>query len=290
MKPLLAAVLLFLASAAAAAGRMPPPRAGERVLILAPHPDDETLCCAGYISESVRAGAMVSIVWLTSGDGYKRDAIEVFDTLFPGPAEFRKLGAMRMDEARAAAATLGVAPRDVYFLGYPDGGLLRLFDENYLRPLRSATTAWDAVGYGAAYRPGAPYTGLALKKLLSRIFRQVRPDLILLPLLADEHPDHLATSLFGKDVAASLGLSGRVCGWVVHSGYDWPSPQGFYPDYPLTAPGANYHWLSFRLSKKDEALKKAAVSAYKTQMLTMRRFLLSFVRENELFSCDGGVW
>ncbi|WP_420597294.1 PIG-L family deacetylase [Deinococcus sp.] len=31
----------------------------QRILILAPHPDDETLCCAGMIQQAQQAGAAV---------------------------------------------------------------------------------------------------------------------------------------------------------------------------------------------------------------------------------------
>src|SRR5690606_16065184 len=37
--------------------------AGARILVVAPHPDDESLCCGGLIATARRAGAEVSIVW-----------------------------------------------------------------------------------------------------------------------------------------------------------------------------------------------------------------------------------
>src|SRR5690606_13005283 len=44
--------------------------AGARILVVAPHPDDESLCCGGLIATARRAGAEVSIVWITSGGGF----------------------------------------------------------------------------------------------------------------------------------------------------------------------------------------------------------------------------
>src|SRR5262250_334489 len=41
---------------------------GTSLLVISPHPDDETLCCAGVIQRVVHAGGRVTIVWLTSGD------------------------------------------------------------------------------------------------------------------------------------------------------------------------------------------------------------------------------
>ncbi|MBN2830786.1 MAG: PIG-L family deacetylase, partial [Candidatus Omnitrophica bacterium] len=40
----------------------------ERVLIFAPHPDDEAIACAGVIQEALSKGAKVKIVYLTHGE------------------------------------------------------------------------------------------------------------------------------------------------------------------------------------------------------------------------------
>ena len=45
-----------------------PFKKGQRVLILAPHPDDEAIACAGVIQQALKAGAKVKIVYLTNGD------------------------------------------------------------------------------------------------------------------------------------------------------------------------------------------------------------------------------
>ena len=42
--------------------------AGDRVLVLAPHPDDESLACGGIIQRALARGARVRIVFLTYGD------------------------------------------------------------------------------------------------------------------------------------------------------------------------------------------------------------------------------
>jgi flagellar assembly protein FliH len=54
------AVLAALAGATAATAQalppMPPVEASDRILIVSPHPDDESLCCGGLIAEARRAG------------------------------------------------------------------------------------------------------------------------------------------------------------------------------------------------------------------------------------------
>jgi hypothetical protein len=59
---------------------LPPFRAitaSDTVLVVAPHPDDESLCCGGLIHTARSAGARVAIVWITNGDGFRWDAMIV---------------------------------------------------------------------------------------------------------------------------------------------------------------------------------------------------------------------
>ena len=66
------------------------------VLVLAPHPDDEVLGCAGAILRHIAAGDRVTVVILTDGGGFHPD----------GP-EREAYVAQRRQESRAAAAILG---------------------------------------------------------------------------------------------------------------------------------------------------------------------------------------
>ena len=117
---------LFLAPAwvraAAPAGGIPRIDAQTSLLVVSPHPDDETLCCAGLIRRVLAAGGHASIVWLTSGDGSELDMLLIERELRIHPEKMRDLAGKRMGEARAAAAILRVPPGRQFFLGYPDGG------------------------------------------------------------------------------------------------------------------------------------------------------------------------
>jgi LmbE family N-acetylglucosaminyl deacetylase len=79
-------------------------------VVIAPHPDDETLGCGGVISKKIAAGAMVRLVFVT--DGSASHAIEA------GPDA---LGRLRAEEALEAARRLGVRADRVTFLNSPDG-------------------------------------------------------------------------------------------------------------------------------------------------------------------------
>lgn len=85
---------------------LPPAR---RVLVLAPHPDDEVFGCGGCIALYARDGATVEVRVLTDGGGYLSGAQR--------EAAVRT----RQDESRRAAALLGVA--ELSFESFQDRGL-----------------------------------------------------------------------------------------------------------------------------------------------------------------------
>src|ERR1043165_7807086 len=98
-------LIVALAGNAIAQPSMPPFRAitaDDTVLVVAPHPDDESLCCGGLIHRARSAGARVAIVWITNGDGFKWDAMVVEKKLRPRAGTYLELARQRMSEARSA--------------------------------------------------------------------------------------------------------------------------------------------------------------------------------------------
>lgn len=81
----------------------------ERVLVVAPHPDDEVLMCGGTIARLTERGAHVTVAFASDGEA----------TLAPGGR--RWLARRRRAETHRAAAVLGISA--VRALGHPDGGL-----------------------------------------------------------------------------------------------------------------------------------------------------------------------
>lgn len=79
----------------------------ERVLVVAPHPDDETIGAGGTIALLSRAGAAVTVVFTSSGDATVGSPLEPVET-----------AARRESECLAVARILGFAPE---FLRLPDG-------------------------------------------------------------------------------------------------------------------------------------------------------------------------
>jgi LmbE family N-acetylglucosaminyl deacetylase len=118
------------------------------------HPDDVDFGSAGTVAAFTAAGVDVTYCIVTNGDAGGSDRAMTR----------AEMAALRQDEQRAAAATVGVS--DVRFLGHPDGRL-------------QAT--------------------IELRRDISRVIRDVRPQRVLAPspernweFIFASHPDHLA--------------------------------------------------------------------------------------------------
>jgi LmbE family N-acetylglucosaminyl deacetylase len=92
-----------------------------RPLILIPHPDDEVVGCAIAISHARAAGAEFSGLYLTTG-------VPARERLWPWRrSSYPALAERRREEARRAAAALGIMP--VGFLDWPSRTLKSHLDE-----------------------------------------------------------------------------------------------------------------------------------------------------------------
>jgi LmbE family N-acetylglucosaminyl deacetylase len=81
-------------------------------LVVAPHPDDESLGCGGLLAACAAAGRQARVVVVSDGAGSHPNS-----RAWPRD----RLVAQRQAEARAAVAALGLDPgRDIGFLGLPD--------------------------------------------------------------------------------------------------------------------------------------------------------------------------
>lgn len=258
------------------------------LLVVAPHPDDEALCCAGAIQRARAAGTRVAIVWITSGDAFELDAHVVEHRLFTGTEGLLQLARLRMQEASRAAQLLGIAPEERFFLGYPDGGIARLLHDSHDLPYRSPHTGVSAVPYAEAFLPGAAYTGGNLERDLRAVIDRVQPTWVLAPTPLDEHQDHRATGELVIRAMGGLGQLERVRYWIVHGGFGWPWPRGLHPEAALVAPryARQLPWHDFALIAQERTVKASVIRSYETQMVLTASFLLSFVKRNEIYSSE----
>ncbi|MDX1740720.1 MAG: PIG-L deacetylase family protein [Rhodothermales bacterium] len=136
-----------------------------RLVVLAPHMDDEVLACGATLA-TIRDKSNLFVIFAT--DGSKS----------PAP-EFRWQGQPRSDlpevrrtEATKALGVLGVKPDQLVFLDLPDGRLHQHVDELY--------------------------------GLLKDHLDHIDPDHILIPFRYDRHPDHLALHAAAKRAGREL--------------------------------------------------------------------------------------
>ena len=268
---------------------IPPLTADDRILVFAPHPDDETLGCGGIIQQAVAMKLPVRIVWLTYGDNnewafflYRRHVVVM-------PEAVRLMGEMRHREAVAAAKILGVDPHQLAFLGYPDFGTLTIWYRHWGKrpPFESMLTKVTKVPYADAYRPGAPYKGEDILHDLEANLREFRPTKVFVSHPSDRNVDHQALYVFTR--VALWDLEGQmrpeVYPYLVHF-IHWPVPRGLQPAWPLLPPasmGTPINWGIVPLSEQQDLVKESALRAHRSQVESSGKYLLSFVRANELF-------
>ena len=259
-----------------------------RVLVFAPHPDDESLAAGGLITRLVHAGDAVRVVFVTNGDGYPWAVREDFHLSKPTDSDYLALGELRQHEALAAAERLGLAKRHVSFLGFPDGGLAELWRAHWSRthpytsPYTKESSPPDPEGVG--------YDGQDLTSIVSGILRDFGPTVIVMPHPYDTHLDHAHTSYFVTEALSELEASGvlapppTVLTYLVHHPR-WPVLPGpsFDREFPL-GDLPDTRWSESELAPAALAAKRAALEEYQSQLGVMNGFLRHFLCRNELFA------
>jgi len=288
-------VLLYVQRRASGLLPFPPLDPADRILVLAPHPDDETLGPGGLIALARRQNLEVTVVLLTNGDSFRYSAEETFRKINLSPQEYVAYGQTRQKETIAALKLLGLPDDKIVFLGYPDQGLVPLWFAhwNVDEPFMARFTRTNRSPYPNSYRPGALYAGSNLEEDLVNLLLQVQPTVLLVPHPNDAHPDHWAGFLFAEKAVESLKEQGvpfaqqlRVYTYLVHRG-KWPLPKGLHLRLPLVPPttllGRGDNWMSLLLPREVTETKAKAIEKYQTQVALMRNYLLSFARACEIF-------
>ena len=260
----------------------------DRILVLAPHPDDEVLGAGGVIQRSLAMGLPVKVVFFTYGDSNQWSFLlyRKHPVLMPGAV--RKMGLVRRDEAVSASRVLGLNPGQLAFLGYPDFGTMNIWFSHWgsRPPFRSFMTRVNAVPYQGAFRPGAAYKGEEIVADLRAIIRQFKPTKTFISHPADHNGDHLSLYLYTRVALWDEKMDGRaqLFPYLVHY-IGWPKPKGFVPgdQAPPETLRSSVLWTEYRLTPQEFAAKKRALQAHRSQYRSSPKYLLSFVKNNELF-------
>jgi LmbE family N-acetylglucosaminyl deacetylase len=162
----------------------------DKILVVAPHPDDESLATGGLLQRIFAQKIPVRIVFATDGENnpwaqrYWEKRWQI------GPDERARWGRRRREEALDAIRTLGGKPDCARFLNLPDLGTTDLLMH------------------------GAP----DLSVLMADEIRDWAPTVALIPTMHDAHPDHSALSVAFSIALGSFGdLPIRAWEYLVHA-------------------------------------------------------------------------
>ena len=263
----------------------------DRILILAPHPDDEAVACAGLIQQAKKAGSEVGVVYLTNGDNNELSFIVYEKRLTFRKSEFIHMGQVRSQEAVKAMKLLGLDKGKLIFLGYPDFGTFSIFSRYWQvkKPFKSMFTRVSSVPYKNDLSFGTPYVGESILKDLEKIILGYKPTKIFVSHPADINVDHRALYLFLqislRDLSNKIHRP-KVYAYLVHA-VGWPEPRHYHPELSLAPPksfaDSQINWSKLDLTPEEVEAKHRAILCYKSQTESSAFYLLAFARTNELF-------
>lgn len=273
---------------------------GLRVIVFAPHPDDETLAAGGLMQRVVDRGGEVRVVFVTNGDGYPEAVRRQLGHAPRSSQDFIDYGKQRHDEALQALCELGVPPEDAVFLGFPDDGIDDLLKEHWskLMPYTSPYTRLRCAGYKESFKRWVVYAGVNLKEEIAKIIEDFCPDWIILPDPRDYHPDHCATGIFVLEALHQLNQEGdvvlrnlEILTYLVHF-KDYPASvtwmqetrrSGLFMSPTGCAILSSTEWLELPLTEEDLRGKELALAAHQSQHQMLGGFFKDFSNPVEIF-------
>jgi LmbE family N-acetylglucosaminyl deacetylase len=159
-----------------------------RLLVVAPHPDDETIANGLLIQQVRAAGGEVGIVLLTDGDNNPWPQRWMERRLHLDADDRRRWGARRHAELLQAMQRLGLPAAALQRLHWPDLGVTS----------RLLSTPQAAV---------AALTGAIIT---------FHPDIVVAPALGDRHPDHGAAHVLVRLALAGMPSAPTLLTYMVH--------------------------------------------------------------------------
>jgi LmbE family N-acetylglucosaminyl deacetylase len=161
-----------------------------RLLVVAPHPDDETLGCGLLIQQVLAEGGAVQLLLLTDGDNNPWPQRYIEHRVRISESDRQRWGARRRSEVMRAIARLGVSASALQPLGW--------LDMDVTRRLRDDTTASIAT--------------------LRTVVSSFHPTHICFPALDDSHPDHGAAHVLCRLALAEMNPAPMQLAYPVHGG------------------------------------------------------------------------
>lgn len=244
---------------------------------------------------------------MTNGDAYIRASSNWFKKSPEKltPQDYIAFGKQRCNEAQKAAEKLGLDAQAEVFLGYPDKGLLPLWEEKYnINPNDLKSRDYTLYASEATKRFSSPYKttfnragkGYNRQNLLSDIkdiLKKYKPKRIYTPHPLDAYSDHKATTWFVNLALVELQKEGEE--WVNDLGVSYYLVHGRFADFMYSP-----RQMPPKLKQPDifsqaspvaidtsqfKGQKEAALNEYHTQLNTQEEkdFLKKFIQNEEFF-------
>ncbi|TXK83950.1 DUF6259 domain-containing protein [Paenibacillus sp. N3.4] len=206
-----------------------------KILILAPHPDDEALMASGIMEKGITDGKTVKVGIATNGD-------------YAASLGDMTVGQTRIRESVAAVTYLGVPQSNITVLGYGDDQLWSLYNATNADAV--ITSHEGTVTYGTPenldyhyqkFGTHASYTRNNFKNDLITMINDYRPDDIYITSMYDSHPDHNTLNYFTLEAIRQLkqndpSYAPKMHEAIIHS-YDgeavWPSHEPITSNAPM---------------------------------------------------------
>ena len=246
------------------------------VLVIAPHPDDEAIGCTGVMLRAIERKQRVGVVIVTAGDGFRQAAaaVEKKDHSHLTADDFLKLAALRQRHSMQAMKQIGLAADELMFLGYPDGGLDKMYaaqdDTPYRQPFtgKTATYGMDVADYHSRiHGRSAPYVRASVLADLTEIMKARQPKELYVTGEADTHGDHRATFWLVRDAARAADYRGTLWTYIVHG-----RPPTQPPERRLT------------LNESELKMKRTVIEGYQVGVSPAHDHLANtYAKPEELF-------
>jgi LmbE family N-acetylglucosaminyl deacetylase len=248
------------------------PQEGDRVLIFAPHPDDETIACGGYINESAKRGAEVYLVLITDGNR-------------------RNLKELRYIEFENAACILGVPKENLIYLDYPDSRLAMI---NYAELKGILAEQIEEIQPEILFYPHPDDNHKdhsTVGKIIEDILQEMREKVEVKEYLG-EYEELVKEEVWEElEVVEKIAKKIFCYKYLVHHAY-FPYPKKYAPDLfvlpPLDLVTIEGGWEKFMLSEEVKQTKERALRAYISQLRNplLKNLLEASIRENEIFAVN----
>ncbi len=253
----------------------------EKIIIFAPHPDDEILACAGLIQKIIKNQGEVYIVYLTNGD-HNQLPYRIYEKkIILNPTDYIKLGEIRRKESIKATGILGIPKENLIFLGYPDFGTLKIW-ENYWgqnKPYKSFLTKVSYVPYKENYSFGRPYISESILTDIKEILKDIKPTKIFTTSPYDTNVDHRALYNFIRVAILEQEIKPEIFIYLIHfKNYPGKSEKLILPDI-----FSIFEIYNISLDEKEIENKKVALECFKSQTIFKKNWFYSFVKSNEIF-------